>query len=295
MTKQTHILVTGATGELGRLVIKHLLQRSNTTTSHIIAGVRDLNIDVAKSLAQSGAELRVADYDKPETLDAAFTGVDKVLLISSNIMGDRRVQQHINAINAAKRAGVKLLAYTSILKADTTHMKLANDHRQTEKAIMDSGVPFVIFRNGWYTENYFGSLASTVEHGVQLGSSWEGRISAAPRSEYADAAAVVLLSTENQQGRIYELAGDEAFTLSEYAAELSRQSGKPVVYKNLAESEYKATLVGFGLPEPVAAILADSDAQASKGALFNDSRQISALIGHPTTPLAKVLPNVLAH
>ncbi|OZJ02920.1 hypothetical protein BZG36_04115 [Bifiguratus adelaidae] len=290
MTDQ-RILVTCATGELGRLAVKHLLQRGKGIM--VIAGVRDPNSETAKSLEQAGAELRVADYDKPETLDAAFAGVDTLLLISSSAPTGR-YQHHVNAINAAKRAGVKLLVYTSLLKADISPMRLMIDPREIEKAIMDSGIPFVILRNGWYHENYLGSLKATLEYGAQLGSSKDGRISAASRDELAEAAAIVVISGENHAGRAYELAGDEAYTLSEFAAELSRQSGKQILYKDLPEEDYKKTLMGFGLPEPIAASLADADVQAASGALYDDSHQLSKLIGHSTAPLSKVIANALA-
>lgn len=282
------ILVTGASGQLGRLVINNLL--TTLPASQIIAMARDP--ETITNLSARGVEVRVGDYTKPETLEAAFAGVHRLLLISSSEVG-QRLPQHRNAIAAAKQAGVKLLAYTSILRADTSLLGLAEEHRQTEGEIRDSGIPFVLLRNGWYTENYAASIPPALEHGVFLGSAGEGRISTAARADYAEAAAAVLTSGEDQAGRIYELAGDQSFTLSQFAAEIAQQSGKPVAYRNLPEEDYKTALLGVGLPEPVAALIADSDAAASKGALFDDRHQLSKLIGRPTTPFAATVSAAL--
>ncbi len=285
---QPRILVTGASGQLGRLVIDNLLK--TLPPSQIIAMAR--NSDAVTDLSSRGVEVRVADYTQPETLDAALTGVDRLLLISSSEIG-QRLPQHRNVIAAAKRAGVKLLAYTSILRADVSALGLAEEHRQTEGEIRDSGIPFVLLRNGWYTENYAASIPSALEHGAFLGGAGEGRISSAARADYAEAAAAVLTSGDDQAGRIYELAGDQSFTLSEFAAEIAQQSGKPVSYKNLPEEEFKAVLIGAGLPEGIAALLANSDNAASQGALFDEGRQLSRLIGHPTTPFATTVSATL--
>jgi NAD(P)H dehydrogenase (quinone) len=289
MTISENIVVTGATGQLGRLVIADLLKIA--PTAHLIGLVR--TPATAKDLADRGVELRTADYNDPASVAAALRGADKVLLISSSEVG-QRVAQHRNVIDAAKAAGVKLLAYTSILHADTSPMALATEHRETEALIRASGVPFALLRNGWYTENYTGNVAAAVQHGAVLGSAKDGRISSAARADYAAAAAVVLASRENQAGKIYELAGDTGFTLSEYAAEIARQSGKPVVYKDLPEADYKAALQTVGLPEAFAALLAESDAKAAKGSLYDNSGQLSGLIGHPTTPLAQSVKAALA-
>ena len=234
----------------------------------------------------------MADYAKPETLDAAFAGIDRLLLISSSELG-QRAAQHRNVIDAAKRAGVKLLAYTSVLHADSSPLGLAEEHRATEAALRDSGVPCVVLRNGWYTENYAASIPSALAHGAFLGSAGEGRIASAARADYAAAAVAVLISTEAQAGRIHELAGDEAYTLSAFAAAIAQRSGKPVVYKDLPEAEFRSILVGAGLPEGVATLLADSDAGAAKGALDDDSHRLSQLIGRPTTPWQTTIASAL--
>jgi NAD(P)H dehydrogenase (quinone) len=279
-------LVAAASGQLGRLVVDDLLE--SLPAPHIVAGVRNTDGDAAKAFAARGVEVRKVDYTDPVSLASAFTGIDRLLLISSNAVGSR-LSQHSNAITAAKQAGVKLIAYTSILHADTTPLGLAEEHKQTEAALRESGVPFALLRNGWYTENYTASIAPALAHGAFLGAAGDGRLSTAARADYARAAAAVLISEEDQGGRIYELAGDHAFTLAEFAAEIAKASGKPVVYKNLSEPEFKAVLVGAGLPEGFAGLLADSHACAAKGALFDDSKQLSKLTGRPTTPYAQTL------
>ena len=277
------IAITGATGQLGRLVIQSLLKK--LPAAQLVAAVR--SPDKAADLAALGVQVRQADYTQPATLDAALQGIDKLLLISSSEVG-QRAAQHRAVIDAAKRAGVKLIAYTSILRADTSPLALAAEHVETEALLKASGVPFVLLRNGWYTENYTGSAQAAVQHGAVMGSAKDGRIASAARADYAEAASAVLLA-DDQAGKVYELAGDTAYTLTELAAEIARQSAKPVVYKDLPEADYKAVLVQIGLPEGFAALLADSDTGASQGGLFDDGRALSALTGRPTTPLSTVV------
>lgn len=281
------IVISGASGQLGHLVIQSLLAK--VPASQIVAAVR--NPERASDLAALGVQIRKADYTDPASLDAAFQGAEKVLLISSSEVGLREAQ-HRNVIDAVKKAGVSLLAYTSLLHVDTSPLGLAGEHAATEAYLGQSGVPFVLLRNGWYTENYLASIPPALQHGAFIGSAGEGRIASAARADYAEAAAVAL-TTPDQSGKVYELAGDESYTLAEFAAELSRRSGKQIPYVNLPESEFKAALVGAGLPEPLAGLLADSDAGASKGGLFDDKRQLSALIGRPTTPLAALIQAAL--
>lgn len=287
---QPRLLVTAASGQLGRLVIEALLE--SVPASRIVAGVRDTNGDAAQAFAAKGVEVRAADYADPASLKAAFAGIDRLLLISSNAIG-ARIAQHRNAIEAARQAGVSLVAYTSILHADTTPLALAGEHKQTEAALRESGVPFALLRNGWYTENYAASIPPALAHGVFLGSAGEGRIASAARADYARAAAAVLTSSEDQAGRIYELAGDDAYTLKQFAETIASLSGKAVAYQNLPETEFKAALIGAGLPEGFAGLLADSDAGAAKDCLFDDSRQLSTLTGRPTTPYATTIAAAL--
>lgn len=277
------IVVTGASGQLGRLVIEALLKK--LPAGEIVAAVR--NPENVADLAARGVQVRQADYDQPASLVVAFKGADKLLLISASEVG-RRVPQHRAVIDAAKAAGVGLLAYTSLLHADTSALPLAAEHQETESLIRASGLAAVILRNGWYTENYTAGIPAALQYGVVLGSAKQGRIASAARADFAEAAAAVL-TQENQAGRIYELAGDESYTLAELAAEIARQSGKVVAYQDLPESEFKAALLGAGLPDFLATLLAESDVGASKGGLFDDSRQLSALIGRPTTPLAEMV------
>jgi NAD(P)H dehydrogenase (quinone) len=292
MTSPAHprIFVTGATGQLGRLVIGALLQ--NIPATRIVAGVRRTDSDVARGLAALGLELRIADYSRPETLASAFLGVDRLLLISSSEVG-QRTAQHGNVIAAATRAGVGLLAYTSVLRADVSPLALAQEHRETEALLRASGTPFALLRNGWYTENYAASIAPALAHGVFIGAAGDGRIASAARADYAEAAAAVLTGAD-QAGRIYELAGDEAYTLGEFAAVISDVSGRKIAYQNLPEADFATALVGAGLPEAFAALLADSDAGAAKGALFDNGLQLSALIGRPTTPYAVTITQTFA-
>jgi NAD(P)H dehydrogenase (quinone) len=274
------IVVTGATGQLGHLVIKALLKKVHA--SSVVAAVR--NVDKAKDIAALGVQVRHADYSQPASWDTTLKGADKVLLISSSEIG-QRAKQHRSVIDAAKKAGVKLLAYTSVLRADTSPLGLAAEHKETEDYIRASGVPFVLLRHGWYTENYTAGIPSALAHGAVYGCAGNGRISSATRADYAEADAAVLVA-DNQAGKVYELAGDTAYTLAELAAEISRQSGKNIGYVNLPEAEYKNVLVKVGLPEVVADLLSDSDTGASKGGLFDDGHKLSKLIGRPTTSLA---------
>lgn len=277
--------VTGATGQLGRIVVEKLKQK--VSAESIVALVR-----TPEKAAGLGVEARVFDYNKPESLAVALRGVDKLLLISGNEIG-QRLPQHTAVIAAAKQAGVKLLVYTSILQADTSSLGLAGEHLATEAALKASGLVYAILRNGWYTENYTGSAKGAVGAGAFIGCAGDGKISSAARVDYAEAAAVVLAG-EGHENKIYELAGDEAYTLTELAAEISLQSGKTIPYNNLTETQYTDILKSFGLPKGLAEMLADSDTGASKGGLFDDSHVLSTLIGRPTTPLAKVLAESLA-
>lgn len=281
------IAVTGASGQLGRLVMEGLLAR--VPAENIVAAVRS-PAKVA-DLAVRGVVVRIADYAKPETLDTAFAGVDRLLLISSSEVGGR-VPQHRNVIDAARRAGVGLVVYTSILHADTTPLGLGEEHRATEALLRASGLPHVILRNGWYTENYLASLPGALQQGAFVGSAGDGRIASAARADYA-AAAVAVLTGEGHAGKVYELAGDTAYTLAELAAEVRRQTGRQIGYTDLPQAEFRAVLVGAGLPEPIADLLADSDAGASRGGLFDDGHQLSALIGRPTTPLPTLVEGAL--
>ena len=277
--------VTGATGQLGHLVVGKL--KEQVSAESIVALVRS-----PEKAAELGVEARAFDYSKPEGLAATLVGIEKLLLISGNEIG-QRLPQHLAVIAAAKQAGVNHVFYTSILHADTSSLGLAGEHLATEVALKASGLTYTILRNGWYTENYTGSAKGAIGAGAFIGCAGDGKIASAARADFAEAAAV-LLAGGGSENKTYELAGDTAYTLAELAAEISRQTGKTIPYNNLTETQYADILKSFGLPAGLAEMLADSDAGASKGGLFDDAKQLSALIGRPTTPLAKVLAEAIA-
>ncbi len=273
-------MITGASGQLGARVIDALLQGHAPDT--IGALVR--RADAVAPLQARGVTVLIASYDDLPALTAAFAGVDRVLLISSSEVG-ARVQQHANVIAAAKAAGAGFIAYTSLLGADRSPLGiLPPEHVATEQALAASGLHHVILRNGWYTENYAMSAAGALQHGALIGAAGQGLISSAARADYADAAAAVLAGELPPSGTVYELAGDDAYTLDALAAHLSAHAGKPVPYINMSEADYAAALIGAGLPEGLARVLADSDRGASEGGLFSADRTLSRLIGRPTTP-----------
>ncbi|WP_066765263.1 SDR family oxidoreductase [Sphingobium sp. CCH11-B1] len=271
------IAVSGATGHLGRLVIDKL--KAKVLSTDIVALARSPD-----KAADLGVAVRAADYAIPQTLEAALAEVDTLLLISSSEVG-HRVVQHGNIIDAARTAGVSRIVYTSLLHADTSPLSLAEEHRQTEAALKASGIGHTILRNGWYTENYTGSIGGALAGGAFIGSAGDGKISSAPRLDYAEAA-VAILTSEGHEGKTYELAGDTAWTLNDLAAEISKQSGKDIPYKNLTEAEYAKALTGAGLPEALAKTIAGWDVSASQDALFDDDKQLSKLIDRPTIPLS---------
>lgn len=281
------IAITGATGQLGQYVIENLLK--TVPANQIVAIVR--NPAKAAALSEQGITVRQADYTDEAAFTTALQGIDKLLLISSSEVGQRTLQ-HRNVINAAKSARVKFIAYTSLLHADTSPLGLADEHVATEKMLAESGLDYALLRNGWYSENYLASAPAALEHGVFIGAAGDGKIAAATRADYAAAAARVI-SEEGHAGKIYELAGDEGWTLSQLAAELAQQSGKKVVYQNLSEADFAAALKGFGLPAGLAEMLADSDIGASKGGLFDGSHTLSKLIARPTTPLAESVSGIV--
>lgn len=283
--KQMKIGVTGATGQVGRLVVEKLKEK--VSSESIVALVR-----TPEKAADLGVEARAFNYAQPENLADSLVGIDKLLLISGNEIG-QRLPQHIAVIQAAKQAGVKHIVYTSILHADTSVLGLAGEHLATETAIKASGLAYTILRNGWYTENYTGSAKGAIDAGTFIGCAGDGKIASAARVDYAEAAAIVLAGA-GHENKIYELAGDTAYTLIELAAEISSQTKKTIPYNNLTEAQYADILKSFGLPEGIAQMLADSDTGASKGGLFDDTKQLSALIGRPTTPLATVVADAIA-
>lgn len=277
--------ITGATGQLGRLVIEKLKER--TSAADIVALVRD-----TEKAADLGVEARAFDYNASVGLATALAGVDKLLLISGNELG-KRAEQHAHVITAAKEAGVKHIVYTSLLHADRSTLSLAPEHLATEEALKNSGIVYTILRNGWYTENYTGSISGSLAAGAFIGSAANGKISSASRLDFAEAAAIVLTSP-NQEGKIYELAGDSSYTLTDLAAELTKQQDKDIPYADLPEQEYVNVLKTFGVPETFAQAIAGWDVSAAKGDLFDDEKALSKLLGRPTTPLADTIKETLA-
>ncbi|MEV0129131.1 SDR family oxidoreductase [Dactylosporangium sp. NPDC050688] len=276
------ITVTGATGQLGRFVVAALKGQG----ADVVAAVRDT--DKGKDL---GVPVRLADYDRPETLVPAFEGTDRLLFVSGSEAG-RRVEQHRAVVEAAVKAGVGHLVYTSITRADTSINPLAPEHRATEELIVASGLPYTFLRNNWYLENYTGNLGTALEHGVILGAARDGRVAAATREDFA-AGAVAVLTGEGHAGRIYEVGGDVAFSMADVAATVTAQSGTEVAYQDLPEADYAQALIGFGLPEGFARVLAAADASIAQGSLDVVTGDLSALIGRPTTTLAEAVAAAL--
>ncbi|MEU9315309.1 SDR family oxidoreductase [Streptomyces sp. NPDC048295] len=282
------IVVTGATGALGRLVVEQLL--ATVPASEVVAVVRDE--EKAAALAARGIELRIADYDRPESLKDVFRAGDRVLLISGSEVG-RRVPQHTAVIDAAKAAGVAQLAYTGVLGGPDADFRLADEHKATEQLILDSGLPHTFLRNGWYTENYTANLAPVLEHGAVVANAGDGRVASATRADYAAAAAAVLTG-EGHIGAVYELSGDVAWSLAEYAAEISKATDKEIAYKNVPASVHQEILVGAGVPEFFAEILVDVDEAIGRGLLATTSGDLARLTGRPTTPLAETVAAAVA-
>ncbi|MFD5789134.1 SDR family oxidoreductase [Streptomyces sp. NPDC127037] len=282
------IVVTGATGALGRLVVEHLL--TTVPADRVAAVVRDK--EKAAGLAARGVELRIADYDRPETLAGAFRSGDRVLLISGNAVGSR-IPQHTAVIDAAKAAGVAQLAYTGILGGPDADFTLADEHRATEQLILDSGLPYTFLRNGWYTENQTENLAPVLAHGAVVGSAGEGRIAYASRDDYA-AAAAAALTGEGHLNRAYELSGDTALSYADYAAVVAKVTGKEIAHKDVPAAVHQEILTGAGVPEFFAAILVDVDQAVLRGRLAGTSGDLSRLIGRPTTPVADTVAAAVA-
>jgi NAD(P)H dehydrogenase (quinone) len=272
------IVVTGATGHLGRLAVEALLRRGVPADRIVATGRRT---EALADLQARGVAVRRADYTDPASLRDAFTGAEELLLVSGSEIG-QRVPQHRNAIDAAKEAGVRLIAYTSVVRADSSSLGIAEEHRATERLLAESGIPHVVLRNGWYTENYTGQLDTYLANGI-VGSAGDGRISAATRADYAEAAAAVL-TEDGHAGAVYELGG-EAFTMSELAAAVSTVTGTDVGYTDVPLEQFAAILEGAGLPAPVAAMFADIDRSVAAGDLYVEGDDLGELIGRAPTPL----------
>lgn len=282
------IVVTAASGHLGRLTVHALLERGVDPAS-IVATARDTA--KIEDLAALGVETRRADYDDAASLTTAFAGADRILFVSGSEVG-QRVPQHTRVVEAAVAASPDLVVYTSAPHASTASYVLAQEHRVTEELLAASGLPVAVLRNGWYLENYTGNAAPALESGSVIGSAGEGRIGAAARRDYAEAAAVVL-TTEGHAGQVLELGGDEPFTMAQYAAALGEAAGREITYVDLAPEAYVDALAGAGVPRPFAEVLADTDVAISRGDLLDESGTLSRLIGRPTTLLADAVRAVV--
>jgi NAD(P)H dehydrogenase (quinone) len=283
------IVVTGATGNLGGLAVDALLRRGAEPDSVIAVG---RNTERLELRAERGVRTVAIDYQDRDSLQSAFEGAEKLLLVSGSDIG-QRVEQHRNVVESAARAGVELLVYTSILRADSATQLLAGEHQATEELLSSSGIPHVLLRNGWYFENYTSQIPSYLENGAIVGAAGEGRISGASREDYAEAAAAVLTNSD-QAGAVYELGGDRAFTMSDLAEELSRQTRRDIAYRNLGVDDYAELLASFGLPEPAARTYADGDRAVADGELYVETGDLSRLIGRSTTPLSEAISAALA-
>ncbi|MCV0426107.1 MAG: SDR family oxidoreductase [Roseibium sp.] len=281
------IAVTGANGQLGRLALKHLVL---LTEAPIRALVR--SPEKAQDLATDQVNVVQADYNAPDSLKIALNGVERLLFISGSDVGNR-VPQHAAVIDAAKKADVEFIVYTSLLNVPQSSLILAAEHIETEKLLDQSGLAHVSLRNGWYVENFAGKIAAALEHGAVVGASGAGKFSAAGREDFAEAAARTVAGTDTTT-RALELGGQPGFTLAELAAELSRQTGRHIPFRNLTESDYAGVLASAGLPEGFAKALADADRGAEKGELYNSSTALEELIGHPAKSLGEVISETLA-
>lgn len=289
-SKQGTIAISGATGKLGEIVVRLLRERHADIP--IVALVRDLK--KATPLADLGAELRFFDYDASETLAPALAGVTKLLLISGNAVGERE-RQHRAVIEAAKEARVSLIAYTSVLRASETSLPIAAEHKATETALKEGGVPYVLLRHGWYCENYVFRIEAAMERGTLPTCAGEGLISAASRADFAEAAVAVLTSPDNEASKVYELAGSSSFNFADLAAETERQSGRTITCLQLPKPEFEAALIQIGIPAFFAAMIAKSDQGANDGGLFDNSKTLEKLIGRPTTTMREVIASHLAN
>lgn len=273
------IAITGATGQLGQLVIQSLVKL--IPAENIVALVR--NLDKAQSLQQHDIELRQFDYDQPQTLVPALQGIDKLLLISANEIG-RRTPQHKAVIDAAVTANVPYIAYTSLLNATHNPLGLAQEHRETEALILASGLSYTLLRNNWYNENYLANVQHSAETGILYGSAQNGKISSASRLDYAEAAAIVL-SSSGHENKIYELAGSTSFTLADLASYIGEASGKSVQYQNISADDYTHALTTAGLASELVSVIVDADVQTARGAMFSDRPDLEQLLGHKTTDI----------
>ena len=282
------IAICGAAGVLGQQVIEQLLIRTDARNIVVIAR----HAQTISRVPNTDIEVRQADYLDVTSLALALSGIEKVLLISSSEVGTL-AEPHFNVIAAAQQVGIMHFFYTSLLHADQSGIALAQEHVFTEKALFKSGLTYTILRNGWYTEHYTNSLKSALAQNTLIGAAGEGKITPALTSEYAEAAAIVL-TTPAHENKVYELAGDDAFTMTELAAEVSKQTGKNVVYFNLNEPDYREKLIHLGVEPAAANLMVNADVGAATGALFDDSGTLQQLLGRKTVSITQAVKDALA-
>ncbi|MEU4667364.1 NAD(P)H-binding protein [Amycolatopsis sp. NPDC023774] len=280
------IVITGATGLLGRQVVADLLA-AGVPAGEVTAVARS-----AEKAADLGVRVHVGDYDRPETFAGAFAAGDRVLFVSGTELG-KRVGQHTAVIDAAKAADVAQLVYTGVFGGPDADFALADDHRATEQRILDAGLPYTFLRNNWYSEVAVPDVAGSLARGAVVNSVLaDARIATAPREDYA-AAAAAAVHTDGHLGVAYELGGDTAWTFGEFAAELARIRGSPVVHTTVPSAEYEAIVTGAGMPPFLATFLVDVDDAISRGRLAGTLGELAKLLGRPTTPIAETIAKLL--
>jgi NAD(P)H dehydrogenase (quinone) len=281
------MLVTGATGKLGTKIVETLLK--TVPASQIAVSVR--NPEKAEGLRARGVEVRQGDFDRPETLDSAFAGIDRLLLISADGDNETRVRQHTDAVAVAERAGVKFIAYTSVANASESTIFLAPPHVAAEEAILKTGIPYSFLRNNWYLENEISSIQGVLAGAPWVTSAGSGKVGWALQQEYAEAAAAVLAGN-GHENTVYELSG-KLMTQEELVAALGTVLGKEVPVQQIDDAAYADIMKGAGVPEFVIPFLVEIQKGIREGALEIESNDFEKLLGRPVTPIREALTQIV--
>jgi NAD(P)H dehydrogenase (quinone) len=281
------ILITGATGKLGTKVVETLLK--TIPASQLAVSVR--NPEKAEGLRARGVEVRQGDFDRPETLDTAFAGIDRLLIISADGDNETRIRQHTDAVAAAARAQVKFIAYTSLGNASESTMFLAPPHVATEEAILKTGIPYSFLRNNWYLENEIPSIQGVLAGAPWVTSAGSGKVGWALQQDYAEAAAAVLAGN-GHENTVYELSG-KLLTQEEFASALESVLGKEVHVQQVDDVTYADIMKGAGLPEFIIPFLVDIQKGIRDGALEIESSDFEKLLGRPATPISHALSQIV--
>ena len=272
------ILVTGANGHLGRLVIDTLLDKGAT----VIAASRDPS--KLADLTARGVETRHADFDDRASLEAAFAGVDRVLIISTDSLGSgQRLQQHLAAVAAAQAAGVGHIVYTSMPNPEGSAVTFAGDHLGTENAVKATGIPYTILRNAWYQENLFMSLPSALASGQWYSANGDGKIGHVARADCARAAAAVLFDPPVNQ--TLTLTGPQTFTTAEVADLVSEVTGKPIQVIGVSDEQLAGGLKHAGLPDALIPMLVSFDTNTRQGGFDIVTDAVEKLTGRAPVTL----------